>query len=149
MWVMNGERHFGCELEGFAFGYADPESRAFHPGVLQRKAAHVGVTLPPLDDVATEPVAMARVHNNMWIVDCPWCSNAEFAFLNTPLFMCENCWNQTVGGKWIAVKFPPDVKEIDAALEARPVPNNRNWNLGESVSDLETENVEHGLPERA
>lgn len=113
-------------------------------------SAPQGVTLPGIDQVSGGPLP-AVVNENRWIVHCPTCSGAEFAWKQWPLFMCATCWN---GGNeqpytFRPVKFPRNMAAIERVLMARPNPANRNWLPGEGVSFLEFENEAHGLPKGA
>uniref|UniRef100_A0A6M3IXM5 Uncharacterized protein n=1 Tax=viral metagenome TaxID=1070528 RepID=A0A6M3IXM5_9ZZZZ len=83
----------------------------------------------------------AYVNHGRWIVKCE-CGGAEKAFENG-LFMCRSCWNAGHRHKYRRVIFPAARVAIESVLEKRPVPN-RNWIPGESVTDLERENDEHG-----
>lgn len=53
--------------------------------------------------------------------------------------VCGNC------GHTSQVRFPSDGDEIEAVLKRRPVPETRNWEPGETVSDLKAENLSHGV----
>ncbi len=110
-----------------------------------------GLELAPMSNVDQGPALPARVNWNRWIVECPDCHNAEFGWADEPIFMCTHCWNAAVGGRWRRVVFPDGAERgrIEAALLARPVVNNRNWEPGESVGRLRAENRRHGLPEEA
>ena len=112
---------------------------------LRPDAARQGVTLPALDVVSGEPLP-AIVNANRWIVECPVCNGAEFAWKEWPLFLCATCWNGANGYAFRPVVFPDDVEAIERVLMARPVPDRRNWLPGESVADLMAENEAHGLP---
>ena len=112
---------------------------------LQRKARLVRIAIPPMARVSKAVPLKARLYRNQWIVDCPECRGAEFAFFDEPLFMCSNCFNGAVGGEWRRVEFPPNRTEIEAAVKVRAVPANRNWEPGETVDMLRAENRAHGL----
>ncbi len=136
MEVVDGRRHFQATMATVAtFG---------HIGIM---AQRVGLRLPPTSEVSPTPSLKARLYRNQWIVDCPDCGNAEFAFVDEPVFMCSNCFNGAVAGRqWRRVEFPADREEIEVIIRARPLPHNRNWAPGETVHDLRRENHEHGLP---
>ncbi len=91
----------------------------------------------------TSEVVYAYVNHGRWVVDCPWCSGAEFAF-EEGAFFCESCRNAGAGGKPIRALFPATRQAIERALDGRPV-QNRNWRPGESLQQLRAENIEHGL----
>lgn len=138
MKIIDGRQHFNASLEEVARG-----------GHIAKRAASIGHQLAPLSDVSNSPPLLARVHRNIWIVDCPDCRSAEVGWINESLFMCSACFNAMVGGKWRRVVFPENRPQIEAVLKARPMPINRNWSPGETVTGLKRENREHGLPEGA
>lgn len=132
--IVDGERHFGADLETVMRNHPD----------FVFAAGRLGVTVPPLTDVAKVPPAPARINQNRWIVDCPDCGGAEYAFRDTPLMMCASCFNGGIGGKWRPVVFPPAKKlaVVESVLGLRPNPATRNWSRGESVAALRRENKE-------
>jgi len=133
MAIIDGAAHFQASL---ATVYH------LHP-THQLLATRAGVTVPPLDQVATAPPVAARINHNRLLVDCPDCNGAEFVWREQPLLMCCNCWNARVGGLWRAVTLPPDLAHIEAALVERLDPQSRNWTPGETVADLLRENETH------
>lgn len=80
----------------------------------------------------------AVVNHGRWLAKCA-CGNSEHVKQGEPM-TCIVC------GAQYTVVFPdPETKiRIDRVLGERPLPENRNWTT-ESVTDLEFENVEHGL----
>jgi hypothetical protein len=61
-----------------------------------------------------------------------------------------SCGNATINFAWRHVRLPRDRDKIEAALVVRPAARadkaiTRNWNLDETVADLEQENVDHGV----
>jgi hypothetical protein len=139
--VLSGEQKL---VNDHIQSYADWVDKRLRP-----QAASQGVVLPPLDAVSGDPLP-AMVDANRWIVHCPTCSGAEFAWKTAKLFLCVTCWN---GGNdepytFRPVKFPPRMKAIERALMVRPVPASRNWTPSETVADLEAENEAHGLKGR-
>lgn len=103
---------------------------------------------PPLpghpDDL---PTVDAEVNYGRWLVECPdGCKNALMVSRMTPLFICGYC-----ASDWYRVAFPDDREEIEELLMARPVDRqgrgieNRSWLLRETVADLRTENLTHGI----
>lgn len=136
MWVQDGRKHFnGASIEDIRLG------------PMLRRATPCGVVVPPSSEVAKADALLARVNHNRWIVDCPDCNGAEFVWLDQLVMMCQSCWNSSVGGKWRRVRIPADVQQIEAALEKRHAPQNRNWEPGETVADLKADNRAHGLEE--
>jgi hypothetical protein len=91
-------------------------------------------------------VAVVRANHGRWIVDCPFCRGAQLASPTDRRFLCADCGNVNVGGKWLRVIWPADPAAIEAALLVRPL-ENRNWWPGESPSDLRRENRAHDIPE--
>lgn len=136
MEIVDGGRHFRAGLATIA-----------KVGHLSRLAGRVKVVVPDTDKVATDKPVAAQINRNRWVVLCPDCYNAEFAFLGEPLFFCSNCFNGAVGRLWRPVVFPKNRAAIEAAIKARPLPASRNWSPGETVAQLRRENKEHGLPE--
>jgi hypothetical protein len=101
----------------------------------------------------TAPVR-AYLNHGRWIAGCgrQYCANAERLEPRQALFHCSSC-------RWEAlVEWPPDVDEIQAVLEMRPVPETRNWfpaghelalrsgcPHGQTAVDLLAENYEYGI----
>jgi RNase P subunit RPR2 len=85
----------------------------------------------------------ARIEHSRWIVDCPNCNSAEYAF-EDGLFFCSQCLNSNVQGKAYRVKIPKERKQIENILSKRAI-KNRHWYPKENVKELETENLKHGL----
>ena len=82
------------------------------------------------DRIINQPVHMgnplkARIEYARWIVDCPNCHNAEFAFEDS-LFLCSECRNSDIGGKLRSVKMPKERKKIEDELSKRLIVN-RHW----------------------
>jgi len=95
------------------------------------------IALPIYDGKPLE----ARIDHSRWIVDCPNCNSAEFAF-EDGLFFCSLCKNSDTQGKARKVKMPKDRKKIEVILGKRPI-KNRHWTEPETVEDLEKENKLH------
>lgn len=98
--------------------------------------------LKTLEIYGTNPLE-ARVEYARWIVDCPNCNGAEFAFEDN-LFLCSLCKNSDIEGKARKVKMPRERKQIEMILAKRPI-KNRHWNPNQTVKDLERENTSHKL----
>lgn len=133
--VFDGPKHFRSTLEDFVIR-----------GPMAKNANRAGVKLPPFKDVHATMRLYARVNHNRWIVDCPTCKNAEFLWPDERLFMCQICWNGTFNGQWVSVEVPQQKNIIEQILKTRPAPQNRNWEIGESVQELRRQNRDHGLP---
>ena len=85
----------------------------------------------------------AEVNHSRWLVNCTYCNNAEFAWIDN-LFFCTLCGNQGLGGEVYAVIMPKYRKAIERVLGIRELAN-RNWRYPETLNKLKKENVEHGL----
>ena len=99
---------------------------------LAQKPAYNG---PPLE---------ARIEYARWIVDCPNCGNAEFAF-EDKLFMCSMCFNSDAGGQVRSVQMPSQRPKIEAILSKRKIVN-RHWE-NETIAELQAENTQFGIGE--
>ncbi len=86
----------------------------------------------------TKPLE-ARIEHSRWIVDCPNCNSAEFAFEDN-VFFCSYCNNSDIKGKSRKVKFPKERKEIEEVLSVRQI-KNRHWYPNETLDKLKTENT--------
>lgn len=111
-----------------------------------------GVTLAAADarDTDVDPLPV-QVNHNRFVVVCPDCGGAEFAWPDDPWFLCAGCFNATLGGKWRPVIWPGDdeLAEVESVLSARPLPAERNWNPEtEDVDALKRQNREKGQPEK-
>src|SRR5215210_1407773 len=93
---------------------------------------------------ATPP---AYVNHGKWIVQCP-CAEGTPQGPNHPaadpewrLAICLDC------GALYQPEFPHDIERIEAALLRRPDRLNRNFRPqdGETVADLLSENIAHGI----
>lgn len=85
----------------------------------------------------------ARIEHARYIIDCPNCNSAEFAF-EDKLFFCSICSNSNVEGKILKVKMPKERKEIESILSKRLIVN-RHWLPNETVSDLRKESLKMGV----
>lgn len=88
--------------------------------------------------------AYARANWGRWIADCPspFCLSALAISPRGPLadvFVCLDC------GAEAEVIWPTNVREIERFLRIRPDPKTRNWEPGETLHDLLSENIAHGL----
>lgn len=97
----------------------------------------------------------AYVNHGRWVAECPdvGCRGAELVKPGVP-FVCGSCHrsdflkkgNGKEYGHKHSVQFPAWKETIERILAVRPT-ENRNWWIGEAVSDLRRENRKHGLPE--
>jgi len=85
----------------------------------------------------------ARIEHARYIVDCPNCNSAEFAFEDN-WFFCSQCKNSDIDGRKRRVKMPKQRKEIEDILGKRPI-KNRHWYPHEALQDLAKENELHNL----
>ncbi len=91
-------------------------------------------------DEEVEPVP-AFVNHGAWLVVCPKCRGAEYAW-EEGWFFCCSCKNSYMGHKYRRLVFPKARAKIEALLVRRPL-DNRNWTPKETVKDLELENKLH------
>lgn len=83
----------------------------------------------------------ARSNWGRWVVDCatPYCTNAWMVRVGQPHWDCFTC------GYRNEINWPPDPAAIEYLLEMRPDPKTRNWEPGETLTDLLMENIAHGV----
>lgn len=105
-----------------------------------------GNEIPEPVDVTTGSPVYARADHGRWIVDCDVDQNAQYVDDGDLRFFCITCFNVGNAAQWREIIWPTDADEIESALMVRAVAN-RNWIPGETVANLEAENVAHGLPE--
>lgn len=77
---------------------------------------------------------LARIEYARYIVDCPNCNGAEFAF-EDKLFFCSQCQNSDIGGEARRVKMPNERKQIEEELGKRPIIN-RHWKPDKDVEEI-------------
>lgn len=98
---------------------------------------------------AKKPAAGTEIevyaNEGRWVVECPDCHSAQLACRTDPRFLCVECGNIAVEGRWRSVVWPSDVAGVEAALEQRDDAVNQNWVPGETVDDLLEENLENGV----
>lgn len=93
----------------------------------------------PINEVSV----WAEINHGRWIVDCPFCNNAEFGW-DDHFFFCTECKNIEINGQLVTVLIPPYKQAIETLLEKRPI-KNQNWKYPETVDDIAKENKEHRL----
>ncbi len=81
---------------------------------------------------------VARIDHGRWIVDCE-CGAGNATDPEWGVAFCFAC------GARHKATFPDDREGVEAVLLHRPRTETRNWFPGESVAQLQAENVEHGL----
>lgn len=103
------------------------------------------VPLPESGPLAPQADVAVYINEGRWVVECPDCHGAQLACATDRRFMCNECANVTVGGRWRRTAWPANAAEIAAVLELRPWGRTQNWTPGETVGDLATENAAHGI----
>ncbi len=93
----------------------------------------------------------AYINWGRWCIDCD-CGSSSLASRDFQFYICHERGCDR-SADWSRVEFPIDVIEIEDVLLARPVRQNglavnRNWFVGETVSDLKKENTDRDLPEK-
>jgi hypothetical protein len=89
-----------------------------------------------------EGIVKAEINHGRLIAKCPFCSGAELVDKNDKRFYCLSCFNKSVKGNWLTIELPANLEEIESALEQRPEAN-QNWQPGEEISQLESDNAEN------
>lgn len=102
---------------------------------------HAYSDLPAIDAQSL----VAYVNLGRWVADCPECNNGIMVHPDRHGWCC-NCGNSTVGGLSRRVRWPADIFRIEAVLEMRPAPANRNWYPHETVNELVHESIANGAP---
>lgn len=109
---------------------------------------------PERRDALRAPVAkggdvLVVANHGRWIIECPdGDGGAQLASRADPRFMCVECLNASVDGKWRRVVWPKDADKIGAVLDARAFEVNRNWTGDETLADLKAEDREHAPKRR-
>lgn len=111
--------------------------------------------LPPAPSIEeNQGEVNAIINQGRWLVECPTpdCGGALIVSEQTPFFFCPYCANESNGGKWCKVAFPPPAqkREIEALLLKRPARRDfeafhRNWRPGETLTQLRAENKMAGI----
>ena len=98
-------------------------------------------------DTGTQPErAIAYISEGRWVADCPKCPSALLLDFGYPLYFCPDC-----GHGWFSIVFPSvsGRSRIEIALMKRPlvneIPSTRNWLVGETIINLERENLARGI----
>lgn len=97
---------------------------------------------PAGGQVEAARILPVRANWGRWVADCAtfWCTNAWMPDLHQQMWRCSTCGLDT------EITWPVDPVAIEAVLLMRVNPNDRNWEPGETVTDLLLENIEHGVP---
>ncbi len=92
----------------------------------------------------------AYYNHGRWVVHCPAAdclaaskAGADLVCVCRDEMVCDH--PQIPCGAIIPVEMPDDAEAITRLLDLRPKRGNRNWFPGETVDDLKTENVTHGV----
>jgi hypothetical protein len=102
--------------------------------------------MPPPTFDSTRGSVNAFISDNRWVVECVAanCNGALMVSVAEPYFLCVECGNRDNGGNWYLVNFPDTRNRIETLL-LRRAHANRHWVDGETITQLEQENREHGL----
>ncbi len=123
--MITGNLHFGMPWEAYRLS-------VIVPTMAKKLVKECGYS--------DSPPVRARVDHGRWIVDCE-CKGAVFAF-DEGIFMCSSCLNAEHKHQYRHLIFPRNRKRIERILLERPL-DNRNWYLGETVTQLEADNKIH------
>lgn len=101
-----------------------------------------GVPFPvDADDSVSAYAEVNVLRQARWIVKCPFgCGGAVYADPDDHRFLCDECWNAPVGGKWVPVVWPPDPPAVEALLKVRPHEHSWVFTPGETLKDLREQN---------
>ena len=125
--------------------FATAETAYQHRGSAPAARAAALMGIPILTDELQPGLELeVRCNQGRWIVDCPWCRSAQVASFTDRRFLCGDCGNVRVGGRWARTIWPKDPESIEALLEHRPA-EARNWRRGETAAQLRAENRDHGI----
>ena len=86
----------------------------------------------------------AYVNHGRLVADCPDCNGAEIVNYGGSFF-CLSCLNDKNKNRPRPVKKPRNMRAIIEQLEKRTIKETMNWNLGESLDDINQGNKERGL----
>lgn len=87
-------------------------------------------------------VAYARANWGRWVADCasPFCASALQLFRGQPWLACREC-DAVAEIVWPSIP----IEDIERLLMMRPDETTRNWEPGETLFDLYSENLEHNI----
>lgn len=97
----------------------------------------------PATGLAIAGVAYAEANWGRWIARCPrpHCTNA---LALAPMQDMYECYGPGGCGYVGRVSWPADPQAIEALLAMRPVARTQNWQPGETLEELISENATHG-----
>lgn len=120
-----------------------------HLAVAADRASHtygrpvVFTTLPRFPQrPSTERTVRAYANHGRWVWDCP-CGCAQVCSAVDPRAFCVGCFNG--GDGWWPVVWPARVDDIAELLGRRPDEEARNWKPGETLEQLQAENLSLGV----
>lgn len=99
----------------------------------------------PVEDALTAAIGpkstatYAVGNHGRWIAECPDCHGAQLTSPDDRRFMCVECGNAAIGGKWRPVIWPKDHAAIGALLDERPR-HLANFAPDETLKDIRREN---------
>lgn len=99
----------------------------------------------PLDAAYAAPTGPASTavfavaNHGRWVVECPDCHGAQLTAHEDPRFMCVECGNAAIGGKWRPVVWPKYPRDISALLDERPR-HLANTEPGQTLKQVRKEN---------
>ena len=117
----------------------------FVRGLASKKSMHM-----PAQDGVKNGEVVAYINHGRWVAECPDCAGAQIVSEKERRFWCVSCGNAAINFAWRHVRLPRDREGIEAVLVVRPAARSdkavtRNWTPGETIEDLEQENVTHGV----
>ena len=125
---------------------ADGTTMTFREFILETFFRMQGKPVPAIP-VGPLPQYPARINWGRWLVDCPNCNSALDVTPTDTIGLCLDC-----GTEWFEVVFPPPGLKVAVETILLRRPGNRakifphsNWSPGETVAQLQLENLEHGL----
>jgi len=125
--------------------FATAETSYQHRGLAPAARAAALQGVPVLTDELEPGLEVAvRCNQGRWVVDCPFCLSAQIASFTDRRFLCADCGNVQVSGRWARVVWPKDPEAVEALLGDRPL-EARNWRPGETAAQLRAENKAHAV----
>lgn len=120
-----------------------------HAAVAAAHPSDWGVRTPPSGSTAADDPLLPFVDGSRWLVRCsnPVCGGAERVNFTTGVMFCCSCRNSHVGHAFLRVRLPSPKqrRQIEEALLKRPDWRYRAWFPGETVKDLDAQNVLRGI----
>lgn len=111
----------------------------------RRRRIEAGFTVPvPKAKTDGAPVP-AFVNFGRWVVQCPDCGTGELVDRDDLRFWCVHCHNASILNAWRRVAWPHSAAKIEELLLSRSSVDTRNWEPGESLARLRSENKAHGV----